>query len=261
MAEQDAVQTVILMDVFNGESAQSQDTVSTRKRARPDSSHAAMKRQRKEQTNAQDVSRGGTSVHSTRQKLKPLLPTFPGGLMQARYLESPGMKTAVGETAMGEGPKESKKEAKRMASMCAHKRRRRTCKECGGLGICEHQRQRSVCKECGGSSICEHQRVRRQCKECKGSSICEHQRVRSQCKECKGSSICQHQRQRSQCRDCGGSSICEHQRIRNVCKECKGSSICEHQRRRSQCKECKGSSICEHQRQRSRCKDCKGSSI
>ena len=56
---------------------------------------------------------------------------------------------------MGEGPKESKKEAKRMASMCAHQRQRRICKECKGSSICEHQRQRSECKECGGSRICQ----------------------------------------------------------------------------------------------------------
>ena len=158
------------MEVFKGESAQRQRTVSSRKRAGPDSSDAAMKRQRKDQTRAQDTSSCGNPVHGRRLKLKPSLPTFPGGLMQARYLESPGIKTAVGETAMGEGPKESKKEAKRMASVCAHKRRRRTCKECGGSGICEHQRIRSTCKECKGSSICEHQRRRSECKECRDAA-------------------------------------------------------------------------------------------
>ena len=166
------LQTPTPMDVFKGKNAQSQGTVSTRKRAGPESTDAAMKRPRKEQTSAQDVSSCGNPVQKTRQKLKPLLPTFPGGLMQARYLESHRMEAHVVETAVGERPHESKKLPNLMAS------------------ICEHKRQRSRCKECKGSSICEHQRIRSRCKECKGSSICEHQRLRSTCKECKGSGIC-----------------------------------------------------------------------
>ena len=71
----------IPMKVFKGESAQSQGTVSTRKRA--ERSDAAMKRPRKEQASDQDVSSCGNPVQKTRQKLKPSLPTFPGGLMQA----------------------------------------------------------------------------------------------------------------------------------------------------------------------------------
>ena len=219
LTEQDAVHSLyrdlkplIPMEVFKGESAQSQKgSISTRKRAGPDNSDASMKRQRTEQTRAQDVSSCGTPVHGTRQKLKPSLPTFAGGLMQASYLESPRMETPVGEAAMGGRPKERKKEEKRMASMCAHQHIRSRCKECKGSSICEHQRQRSRCKECKGSSICEHQRIRSTCKECKGSGICEHQRRRSTCKECKGSSICEHQRRRSTCEECKGSSICEHQ--------------------------------------------------
>ena len=156
-----------------------------------------MKRQRKEQTSVLAVSSCGKPVHRTRQKLRPSQPTFPGGSMQARYLESPRMAKDVGEAAVGERPAESTEEQTRMASVCVHQHERIRCEECKGSSICEHQRQRSKCKECKGSSICEHQRIRSQCKECKGSSICEHQRQRSKCKECKGSSICQHQRQTS----------------------------------------------------------------
>ena len=180
-----------MMDVFKGESAQSQDTVSRRKRAGPDSSDAAMKRQRKEQTSAQDVSRCGNPVHRTRQKLKPLLPTFAGGMMQASNLASPCMETHVGEASVGERPNESKKTERQTASTYAHQRRRSECKEGKGSSICEHQRQRSRCKECKGSGICEHQRRRSRCKECGGSSFCDHQRIRSRCKECKGSSFCE----------------------------------------------------------------------
>ena len=49
-----------LMEVFNGESAQNQGAVSTWKRAGPENIDAAMKRQRKEQTIAQDVSSCGS---------------------------------------------------------------------------------------------------------------------------------------------------------------------------------------------------------
>ena len=104
---------------------------------------AAMKRQRIEQTSARDVRSCGTPVQRARRKLKPSLPTFPGGLMQARYLESPSME-------MCDVPNKSKKEQTRMASMCEHQRQRSTCKECKGSGICPHQRQRSTCKECKG---------------------------------------------------------------------------------------------------------------
>ena len=96
------------MEVLKGASAQSQGSASTRKRAGPDYSDAAMKRQRTEQTGAQDVSSCGKPVHGTRQKLKPWLPTFPGGLMQASYLESPGMETPDGGAAMWGRPNESK---------------------------------------------------------------------------------------------------------------------------------------------------------
>ena len=209
MTEQDAVQTVILMDVFKGESAQSQDTVSTRKRAGPDSSDAAMKRQRKEQTSAQDVSRCGNPVHSTWQQLKPLLPTLPGGLIQASYLASPCMETHVGKASVGERPNESKKTERQTASTYAH------------------QRRRSECKEGKGSSICEHQRRRSRCKECKGSGICQHKRQRTECVECGGSSICQHKRRRNECMECGGSSICHHRRIRSRCKDCRAEAPTE----------------------------------
>ena len=133
-----------MMDVFKGESAQSQDTVSRWKRAGPDSSDAAMKRQRKDQTRAQDMSSCGKPVHGRRQKLKPSLPTFPGGLMQASYLASSGVETHVGEAAVGERPNESKKAERRTASTCAHQRRRSECKECKGSGICEHQRSATM---------------------------------------------------------------------------------------------------------------------
>ena len=56
-------------------------------------------------------------------------------------------------------------------NLCEHKRRRSSCKDCGGGSICEHKRQRSQCKECGGGSICEHQRRRSRCKECRGPAI------------------------------------------------------------------------------------------
>ena len=72
-------------------------------------------------------------------------------------------------------------------SKCAHGRRRRRCKDCGGPGICEHGRERSRCKDCGGSGICEHGRQRTGCKECGGSGLCEHGLVKSVCKECGGS--------------------------------------------------------------------------
>ena len=142
------------MEVFKGESAQSQGTVSTRKRAGSERSDAAMKRPRREQTSAQDVSSCGDPVQKTRQKLKPSLPTFPGGLMQAGYLESPRIEAHVEESAVGERPHESKKIPKLMASMCALTRRRNQSKKFGGSGFCEHQRQRSRCKECKGSGIC-----------------------------------------------------------------------------------------------------------
>ena len=148
------------MEVFKGKSEQSQGAASTVKRAGPETSDAAMKRQRREQTSVQDVSSCGDPVHRTRQKLKPSLPTFPGGLMQARYLESPHTETHVGEEAVGEQTIESKEKETRMTSKCSHQRHRRQCKECKGSGICEHQRIRSRCKECKGSSICEHQRQR-----------------------------------------------------------------------------------------------------
>ena len=143
--EQDTVQTPILMEVFKRESVQSVDTartVSTRKRAGPASSDTAMKRQRKEQTRAQDVSKCGKPVHWTRQKLKPSLSTFPAGLMQASYLKSPRMQTDVGEAAVWGLPNESRKEQEQVASMCANQRRRDHCKEYKGSSICEHQHQR-----------------------------------------------------------------------------------------------------------------------
>ena len=111
------------MEVFK-ESAQSQiissqGTVSTRKRAGLESSDAAMKRQYKEQTSAQDVSGCGNLAQRTRQTFRPSLPSFPGGLMQAHYLESPCMETEspcmethVGEAAMGKRPNEKKKQQK-----------------------------------------------------------------------------------------------------------------------------------------------------
>ena len=147
MTEQDVVLTLPLTEVFQGQSAQSQGTASTRKRAGSESNDAAMKRQRKEQTSARDVSSCGWSVHRRRQKLKPSLPTFPGGMMQGSYLESPGIETHVGEAAMGERPNESKNEQQRMTSMCEHQREKSTCKECKRSITCEHQRRRSRCKE------------------------------------------------------------------------------------------------------------------
>ena len=78
------------MEASNGESAQSQGTVQMRKRAGPESSDAAMKRQRKEKKS------DCYPVHGMRKKLKPSVPTFPVGLMQASDLESPRMETHVG---------------------------------------------------------------------------------------------------------------------------------------------------------------------
>ena len=92
-----------------GESAQNQGAVSTRKRAGPENVDAAMKRQRKEQTIAQDVSSCGNPVHRTRQKLKPSLPTFSCSSMQASHPESARMETHVGEAAVGEQTNESQK--------------------------------------------------------------------------------------------------------------------------------------------------------
>ena len=60
---EDAVQTLLVMEVFKGEGAQSQETVSTRKRAGPETGDAAMKRPRKEQTSVQAVSSCGKPVH------------------------------------------------------------------------------------------------------------------------------------------------------------------------------------------------------
>ena len=39
---------------------------------------------------------------------------------------------------------------------CEHKKRKPTCKECGGSQICKHDKQKQTCKICKGSSICEH---------------------------------------------------------------------------------------------------------
>ena len=85
---------------------------------------------------------------------------------------------------------------------CVHKKRRSTCKDCGGGEICQHQRRRAQCKDCGGSEICQHDRVRSYCKDCKGSAKCVHERVRSRCKDCNGSAICQHLKRRSRYKDC-----------------------------------------------------------
>ena len=49
---------------------------------REERSDGGMKRQRKQQTRAQDVSSCGKPVFGRRQKLKPTLPTFPRGLIQ-----------------------------------------------------------------------------------------------------------------------------------------------------------------------------------
>jgi hypothetical protein len=79
---QDAVQTLILLEVFKGGRERSQGTRSIRKRAGPDSSDAAMKRKRKKETSAQDVSSCGAPVHGMRQNLYQSLPFFSGGLTQ-----------------------------------------------------------------------------------------------------------------------------------------------------------------------------------
>jgi hypothetical protein len=96
---------------------------------------------------------------------------------------------------------------------CAHGRRHRECKECGGAGICEHGRRRRECKECGGAGVCEHGRQRRQCKECGGAGVCEHGTRRHMCKECGGAGVCEHGRLRHECKECGGAGICEHGRL------------------------------------------------
>ena len=68
-----------------------------------------MKRQRKEQTSVQDASSYCNPVHGMRKKLKPLLPTFPGGLMQVSDPKSPRMEMHVGKAEMGKRPNQSKK--------------------------------------------------------------------------------------------------------------------------------------------------------
>ncbi|HIB76444.1 MAG TPA: hypothetical protein EYO58_02250, partial [Flavobacteriales bacterium] len=126
----------------------------------------------------------------------------------------------------------------------------------GKILRCEHKKRRNTCKDCGGSSICEHNTIRSECKYCDGGSRCEHKRQRSTCKDCDGGGICIHDKRRSICKDCGGSGICIHNRIRSTCKDCGGGGICKHDRIRSICKDCGGGSICKHDRIRSSCKDC-----
>jgi hypothetical protein len=138
----------MLMEAFKGESAHDQRTVSMRKRAGPESTDATTKRQRKEQTSAQDVSSRGNPVHRKRQTLKPSLLTLPGGFVQASNVESPGMEIHVGEAAVGERPHENQEKQQRMTRICEHQCPRMICKECKGSGICEHQRRRYRCKEC-----------------------------------------------------------------------------------------------------------------
>jgi hypothetical protein len=38
-----------------------------------------------------------------------------------------------------------------ISSICEHRRKKATCKECGGCGICEHGKERYFCFECGGN--------------------------------------------------------------------------------------------------------------
>jgi hypothetical protein len=52
------------------------------------------------------------------------------------------------------------------------------------------------------NSLCKHKRRRNSCKECRGSQICVHNRLRSSCIPCKGGGVCAHEKQRSVCRSC-----------------------------------------------------------
>ena len=55
---------------------------------------------------------------------------------------------------------------------CEHKKRKPTCKECGGSQICKHDKQKQTCKICKGSSICEHNKQKYNCKECMTPEKC-----------------------------------------------------------------------------------------
>ena len=116
--------------------------------------------------------------------------------------------------------------ANRFNALCIHKRRRATCKECGGSAFCKHKRIKAQCKDCCGSQICEHERRRAECKECVGSQICEHGHVRSRCKECGGSAICEHERERSHCKVCSPHLVII-QLIRQQVRRCFNCSTLE----------------------------------
>ena len=89
------------------------------------------------------------------------------------------------------------------------------------------RKKKSTCKECGGASFCEHGKRKSECKECGGSQFCEHGKRKSQCYECGGSALCPHGKQKSHCYECGGSQICEHGKQKSTCKECGGSALCK----------------------------------
>ena len=69
--------------------------------------------------------------------------------------------------------------------ICAHRRHKRECEECGGASLCMHGQRKSRCKECGGAGLCVHGEQKSKCRECGGASICMHRQRKSYCKKCK----------------------------------------------------------------------------
>ena len=145
---------------------------------------------------------------------------------------------------------------KRKMRLCIHKKRKCTCKDCGGVSICKHGKRRQICRECKGASICKHGKRLQYCKQCDGVSLCVHGVQFYHCRTCDGGVFCEHGKRRFICKICRGSSICKHSRFINNCRDCKGSSICEHDKRRSNCYECNGSNICQHNKLLGHCKTC-----
>jgi hypothetical protein len=72
-----------------------------------------------------------------------------------------------------------------ISRICEHRRKKSSCKVCGGSSICDHGREKNKCKECGGNGICDHGRRKVNCKECGGSGLCIHDKVKYTCVKCK----------------------------------------------------------------------------
>ena len=59
--------------------------------------------------------------------------------------------------------------------MCAHKRRKAECADCGGSAMCVHRRRKATCRDCGDMmAYCPHNRLRGTCRECRPDRLCEH---------------------------------------------------------------------------------------